>query len=76
MTGGAGVVTWAITGMMTPGMITGGHQKGRSLTGLAGLVAIREDRRGGRRWLTRAGAAVRVPGQRGQQLLLCGSPQL
>lgn len=28
----------------------------------------------GRRRLTRAGAAVRVPGQRGQQPLLCGSP--
>lgn len=28
MTAGVGVVTWAITGAMTPGMITGGHQEG------------------------------------------------
>jgi hypothetical protein len=28
MTGGAGVVTWAITGVMMPAMITGGHQEG------------------------------------------------
>lgn len=28
MTGGAGVVIWAIMGVMMPGMITGGHQEG------------------------------------------------
>jgi len=28
MTGGAGVVIWAIMDVMMPGMITGGHQEG------------------------------------------------
>ena len=28
MTGRAGVVIWAIMGVMMPGMITGGHQEG------------------------------------------------